>query len=70
MSSCYGRADNGSGHRRHRNPADDAQRTFDRELSITFGLAVMSIMIAMTGTATTPLITALQYNALIGLMGE
>jgi hypothetical protein len=31
--------------------------------------AVMIIMTVMTGTATTPLITALQYNALIGSRG-
>jgi hypothetical protein len=33
------------------------------------GCAVMSIIIAMTGTATTPLITAVQYRALMGSIG-
>ena len=37
---------------------------------MTFGAAASHIMIAMTGTATTPLITALQYSARIGSMGE
>jgi hypothetical protein len=34
-----------------------------------FRWAVMIIMTIMTGTATTPLITALQYNALMGSRG-
>jgi hypothetical protein len=37
--------------------------------AITFGAAASHIMIAMTGTATTPLITALQYKARIGSIG-
>jgi hypothetical protein len=36
---------------------------------LTFGAAASRIMIAMTGTATTPLITALQYRARIGSIG-
>jgi hypothetical protein len=36
---------------------------------MTFGAAASHIMIAMTGTATTPLITALQYRARIGSIG-
>jgi hypothetical protein len=35
-----------------------------------FGLAVMIIIIAMTGTATIPLMTALQKSALIGLIDK
>ena len=33
------------------------------------GCAVISIITIMTGTATTPLITAVQYRALMGLIG-
>ena len=33
---------------------------------VTFGLAVISIITTMIGTAATPLITALQKSALIG----
>ena len=36
---------------------------------MTLGAATSHIMIAMTGTATTPLITALQYKARIGSIG-
>ena len=36
---------------------------------MTLGAAASHIMIAMTGTATTPLITALQYRARIGSIG-
>src|ERR1043165_1160564 len=39
-------------------------------LRMILGFEVMSIIITITGTATTPLITALQNNALIGSMGE
>ena len=35
-----------------------------------FELATISIIMAMTGTAVTPLITALQKRARIGLIGE
>src|SRR3982074_3406154 len=37
---------------------------------MTFESPLRSIMTIMTGTATSPLITALQYSALIGLTGE
>jgi hypothetical protein len=37
---------------------------------IIFLFEIMIIIITMTGTATTPLITALQNNALIGSRGE
>ena len=36
---------------------------------MTFGAAASHIMSPMTGTATTPLITALQYKARIGSIG-
>jgi len=36
---------------------------------MTWGAVASHIMIAITGTATTPLITALQYNARIGSIG-
>ena len=39
-------------------------------LPITFLFDVMSIIITITGTATRPLITALQNSALIGSSGE
>ena len=39
-------------------------------LPMIFLLDVMSIIITMTGTETTPLITALQNSALIGSSGE
>ena len=35
---------------------------------VSFGFAVISIMTNMIGTAATPLITALQNSALIGLI--
>ena len=35
-------------------------------MPVTFGLAVISIITTMIGTAATPLITALQNSALIG----
>jgi hypothetical protein len=39
-------------------------------LPMIFLLDVISIIITMTGTETTPLITALQNSALIGSSGE
>ena len=42
---------------------------FTANSPMTFGAAASHIMIAMTGTATTPLITALQYSARIGSIG-
>ena len=36
---------------------------------MTFGAPASHIMTAITGTATIPLITALQYSALIGSIG-
>src|SRR5436853_384248 len=38
-------------------------------LPMTLRCAVISIITAITGTATTPLITALQYKALMGSSG-
>src|SRR4051794_39018356 len=38
-------------------------------LPMTRGFAAISIMTVMTGTATIPLITAVQYSALIGSIG-
>jgi hypothetical protein len=35
-----------------------------------FGFEVINIIITITGTATTPLIAALQNSALIGLIGD
>ena len=37
--------------------------------AITECLAVINIMTVITGTMTMPLITALQYSALVGLSG-
>src|SRR5262249_54543959 len=57
-------------HRDRREPAYKAQPIVDGKVSHDFGFEVMCIIVTITGTATTPLMTAVQYSALIGLMGR
>ena len=68
-NNCCGHSQDADGHSCCRQPANGKEPAAKHELPHDFSFLPINIITTITGTATTPLITALQNNALIGLIG-